>query len=136
MKEKLKPCPFCGGDAWEANEANKNYLKYSIFCSKCWVSMGCNDSRDRPEESIKKTKYKWNKRVSKEYQEILTDKDGREVKEGSILVMNEAENPRYDFVENRKGHLEFHKYKEEYEASMVSLRDALTIYRETTSVVS
>lgn len=51
--EKLKPCPFCGGEA----ELYENYYHgCNIYCLECGVEFEC----DSKEEAIEA----WNRRVS------------------------------------------------------------------------
>ncbi len=71
--EKLKPCPFCGGEAeinkkplWRGNRGYKGCYEFVAVCKKC----GCkvdhikNDSIYRSEEEAQENVIKvWNKRV-------------------------------------------------------------------------
>ncbi len=62
MSEKLKPCPFCGGNA-KLNSENNSSLGaweqtiYTISCKKCPCWIG-NQIKDK-EEAIEA----WNKRT-------------------------------------------------------------------------
>ena len=57
MSEKLKPCPFCGGEAllWEIKDCDC----YRVFCTKCPCCMGINLEKDEAIEA-------WNRRVDDE----------------------------------------------------------------------
>lgn len=59
MKEKLKPCPFCGGKSWVLKIPNESNKKYVVVCKDddCGASLG-NYSETR-EEAINA----WNKRA-------------------------------------------------------------------------
>lgn len=37
MSEKLKPCPFCGGEAWVIQILED---LYAVECRKCWTRKG------------------------------------------------------------------------------------------------
>lgn len=55
----LKPCPFCGGEAYVAKRAIHGILWwYGCGCKKCRVQYGC--LCDTEEEAIEQ----WNRRVS------------------------------------------------------------------------
>ena len=51
MTEKLKPCPFCGG------EAKINKREYSIECTRCSAYMGYFYTKQEAIEA-------WNRRVT------------------------------------------------------------------------
>ena len=36
MKNELKPCPFCGGEASLRDEPDR-YYKYTVYCTKCGI---------------------------------------------------------------------------------------------------
>lgn len=51
MMERLKPCPFCGGEATLVEDKKQ----YKIFCTKCDCQYGwCEDKDD--------TIHGWNRR--------------------------------------------------------------------------
>lgn len=53
---KLKPCPFCGGEAFLDDRADGCYGVYSVFCRECLASL---KSYLKKEDAIES----WNKRV-------------------------------------------------------------------------
>ena len=59
MKDKLKPCPFCGGEATLVEDIYNDQLYNYVICSNddCNANTGRCDTED---EAITK----WNKRVS------------------------------------------------------------------------
>ena len=59
MKEKLKPCPFCGGKARLYTYGFYSGLGPDLVCLECPAKMRC---KEEDEESIKKLIKAWNKR--------------------------------------------------------------------------
>ena len=59
MKNKLKPCPFCGGEALiYTNTIIKNLPTYSVYCSECYArTYGMYDTKEQAIEN-------WNRRVN------------------------------------------------------------------------
>ena len=60
MTDKLKKCPFCGGEAYVSNEdcygnVDDNYL---VHCDECGLQLGFTNQYVTEEEAIKA----WNKR--------------------------------------------------------------------------
>lgn len=77
MTEKLKPCPFCGG---EGHESWLNNGKYRIVCTSCFSVTGYVPEKEEarkiwntrsplPDTNVEK---KWNK-----YPEVKPEKAGR-----------------------------------------------------------
>ena len=60
MKEKLKPCPFCGGEAELVIYGEFSGLSPDLFCTKCPARMRC---REDDTESIEKLIKAWNRRA-------------------------------------------------------------------------
>lgn len=73
MKENLKPCPFCGGEAMAYLEDNGEGFDFNyVKCVDCWVGFEEQNGRitgdeedytHSDEESLKSLIEKWNKRV-------------------------------------------------------------------------
>jgi len=62
--EKLKPCPFCGGEVTIKSMlyVDESQIEYSeIVCGKCMVTMLCHYN-----ESEAELRARWNKRAEKE----------------------------------------------------------------------
>ena len=57
MADKLKPCPFCNGEAILSDHADGYYGLYVIVCDGCGVM---TDYYNTAEEAIEA----WNRRVS------------------------------------------------------------------------
>ncbi len=67
MSEKLKPCPFCGGDAsiYEVTSEEENFSGYMVSCDDCGCGTTAFDVQDMAVQS-------WNKRIAHEREkEIL-----------------------------------------------------------------
>lgn len=76
MTDKLKPCPFCGGEA-EIKKCKANYIDcVQAHCTKCGVSMPkvpinhqmytCGKTVTLSEEkAMQKTANEWNRRAEK-----------------------------------------------------------------------
>jgi len=47
MSDKLKPCPFCGGEA----EARYLYCRPYIICSKCHAQIPCHNTYPKAVEA-------------------------------------------------------------------------------------
>ena len=59
---ELKPCPFCGGEAFlEPYKARKGY-EASIQCSRCLCSMS-TITYDDEEEAVKVVSEAWDRRA-------------------------------------------------------------------------
>lgn len=60
---KLKPCPFCGGEA-KVGYAINDYNRWGVSCNICGcvVEVGFGEYDDTPEEAIKA----WNRRRDNE----------------------------------------------------------------------
>ena len=58
MSEKLKPCPFCGGEAEliQHHERDNEYYSYFVHCKKCVI-------RTTYLQSAKKVIAAWNTRT-------------------------------------------------------------------------
>lgn len=58
---KLKPCPFCGGEA-KVDYAINDYNRWGVSCNTCGcvVEVGFGDYEDTVEEAVKA----WNRRAS------------------------------------------------------------------------
>ena len=58
MREKLKPCPFCGGQAefWESKASNGYLYGYVIRCSMC-------KSRTKIYDNQEYASIAWNRRA-------------------------------------------------------------------------
>lgn len=65
MSEKLKPCPFCGGEAIAKKDADKNRYNWYVTCSyatwdcPCMPSTGYYDTKKHAIEA-------WNRRAKDE----------------------------------------------------------------------
>ena len=59
MTEKLKPCPFCGGEATWAADTSWGKITYSIYCSEC-------DIETRQFKTKEEVRSAWNRRVNDE----------------------------------------------------------------------
>lgn len=78
---KLKPCPFCGGEAVlvRENKSNEGYL-YDLAAIKC-RSCACNsgtyliDTRANTEAAIQRLINAWNKRAPLDTPKIVYCKD-------------------------------------------------------------
>lgn len=57
---KLKPCPFCGGEA-KVGYAINDYNRWGVSCNTCGcvVEVGFGDYEDTMEEAVKA----WNRRA-------------------------------------------------------------------------
>lgn len=55
MAEKLKPCPFCGGEA-VVDMDESWFWEWEVFCIKCGCALGHFDTE---EEAIER----WNRRA-------------------------------------------------------------------------
>lgn len=67
MTDKLKPCPFCGGEAYIDehsfyNDKTKGFTdhSYGVLCSKCFAQSS------QSYETKKEAKQMWNRRVENE----------------------------------------------------------------------
>lgn len=60
MTDKLKNCPFCGGEAYITNEDNYGYVddEFLICCEKCGLQFGFANQYETAEEAIEA----WNTR--------------------------------------------------------------------------
>ena len=79
MKEQIKPCPFCGGEAeidrmYSVNETE--CLEYLVRCSKCGVSM-----LENSEEAALSS---WNTRKLPENNPLTLD-EVKELKSGEVV---------------------------------------------------
>lgn len=70
-KEKLKPCPFCGGKACVIVYPIKGKHKCSISCIQCGAVLAIQDSTDMIawSEAFKK----WNRREYGRNEEVLEE---------------------------------------------------------------
>ena len=61
IENKLKPCPFCGGEAHTAIEDCYGYYgdDWLVFCDECSLQFGFTKQFETEEEAIEA----WNKRV-------------------------------------------------------------------------
>lgn len=66
MKNKLKPCPFCGGKAKIYHVKSSMYNFHWLECIECGHSIGTSDGCNLSKDEIIKA---WNRR-------ILDKKDG------------------------------------------------------------
>lgn len=62
--DKLKPCPFCGGEARVFEERGLTTTRIYVRCMKCFCNTSAYNSRKLVIE-------KWNRRASKEVAAIL-----------------------------------------------------------------
>lgn len=62
MKDKLKPCPFCGGEAELVLSLSSSGMVYSIECNK----KECPLSRTKWFNKKEKAVEMWNRRVENE----------------------------------------------------------------------
>lgn len=58
MKEKLKPCPFCGSENVKLTEVSDAYYKYRVICCGCEI-------RTSPEHIDAIAIAAWNRRAEK-----------------------------------------------------------------------
>jgi Lar family restriction alleviation protein len=74
MNEKLKPCPFCGGEA-KVKVTKKDYIGFTIWCAcKCGARTEgfCpdtnkeDDTMENIEECKKRAIETWNRRANDE----------------------------------------------------------------------
>lgn len=70
MAEELKPCPFCGGNAFAVAHSRVNALgvtDYSgnVMCCKCQVSAGSDGFMETEDEAITSAMKKWNTRAER-----------------------------------------------------------------------
>ena len=56
MTEKLKPCPFCGGEAFWAADTSWEKITYSIYCSEC----GIETLQFKTKKAVRSA---WNRRI-------------------------------------------------------------------------
>lgn len=66
MSNKLKPCPFCGGEVdFEYKENYSAYTFWRIVCDKCGCGTWCDDNGFGYEDDLGKQKAieDWNRRV-------------------------------------------------------------------------
>ena len=54
--EEIKPCPFCGGEAWMSNFAGSMDFYPTVECTTC----GCNSGLCM---TVDKAVERWNRRV-------------------------------------------------------------------------
>lgn len=72
---KLKPCPFCGGEAYITMQRDSEWYKewYSVVCGECGSEIKdvnrfmCDRTRERH----------WSENLKKEIEKSLTDKWNR-----------------------------------------------------------
>lgn len=62
-KEKLKPCPFCGGEGQIKTEIDGNDLLAYIFCDNCCASTDKFIDVDYNGKNIDYAKKAWNRRT-------------------------------------------------------------------------
>lgn len=54
--EKLKKCPFCGGEAQMCAGSSKGEIAW-VYCEKCGAESGTRDTAEKAAEA-------WNRRVN------------------------------------------------------------------------
>lgn len=64
MAEKLKPCPFCGGEAEVFEEKGGEVV--SIACSKCGCGTAYMSGASSTEKKIEIATQDWNRRANDE----------------------------------------------------------------------
>lgn len=66
MSEKLKPCPFCGGNAsiYEVSNDEENFVGYMVSCDDCDCGTTVFNVRDIAVQS-------WNKRIAHEHEKEM-----------------------------------------------------------------
>lgn len=84
MSETLKPCPFCGGEAWVIQILED---LYAVECRKCWTRTGTYQPTEA--EAIEA----WNLRAERtakviEHDASITDTDGYKYQRSEYLCGN------------------------------------------------
>lgn len=79
MSDKLKPCPFCGG---EAIVSGCDDTLWSVICKKCAASIDYNDTK---QEAI----IAWNRRVEPTFTPDELDVIRRNVRGNCVLLVRE-----------------------------------------------
>ena len=67
IKNKLKPCPFCGGDARFTYTTYEEPPMYSVVCTKCKLMINKDEYGNKTDlcyTSISQAAKAWNKRTS------------------------------------------------------------------------
>lgn len=71
MAEKLKPCPFCGGEAYTivkvVNGISADTIRFAVKCVNCNIDqhfdIACADSFEKVKSAMDKAIDAWNRRV-------------------------------------------------------------------------
>lgn len=69
MTSELKPCPFCGGEAFATvhgriNGVGINDYSGNVMCYKCQASVTSEGFTPTPDQGIESATRKWNRRVN------------------------------------------------------------------------
>lgn len=86
-KPKLKPCPFCGGDAIEYFHNGKDYCTAHILCKVCGAST--KPYVGTKEYVVRSTRFEWNRRVKTDAKCVSCD--GGYCEDECGIKMNEVE---------------------------------------------
>ena len=54
---ELKPCPFCGGEAFKFKMNDHGFVLFSVVCHECHAKTNATTTEERAVEA-------WNRRVS------------------------------------------------------------------------
>lgn len=107
---KLKPCPFCGG---EARCLETNWRDgYNVFCEECGV---ITLRYSTPDDAIKE----WNKRVSDDSLEVKNEKLKKKINDQKAHIGRQA--TRIKILEEDKERLR-EAYRKEKERLVIELR--------------
>lgn len=65
---KLKPCPFCGGEAETRVTTARQYTEFKVYCPKCHIAkhgvVDCDGTFEDAETAMCKAVKDWNTRDS------------------------------------------------------------------------